>query len=169
MKTFTISGSIICNMCFQSYFSLHWNRKVNNTSSGLGKHKVQHWFDFRRVEQECWQSASAENTVYVSFAINHTQASNKDVILVGWIIVQKIKMLNLLNIGNGVYIWLPTRMSHGWGSGGGGGGRGGATKMSHGMLQREILKLINIYAVQGGKYMTVNILLKFHGTKEFYL
>ena len=26
--------------------------------------------------------------------------------------------------------------------------------MSHGMLQREILKLINIYAVQGGKYFT---------------
>ena len=55
-------------------------------------------------------------------------------------------MLNLLNIGNGVYVWLPTRMSHG--------GGGGATKMSHGMLQREILKLINIYAVQGGKYFT---------------
>ena len=55
------------------------------------------------------------------------------------------------------------------GVGGEGGGGGGATKMSHGMLQREILKLINIYAVQGGKYMTVNILLKFHGTKEFYL
>ena len=135
MKTFTISGSIICNMCFQSYFSLHWNRKVNNTSSGLGingKHKVQHWFDFRLVEQECWQSASAENAVYVSFAINHTQASNKDVILVGWIIVQKIKMLNLLNIGNGVYIWLPTRMSHGGGVGGGGGHKDEAMACSKG-------------------------------------
>ena len=52
--------------------------------------------------------------------------------------------------------------------GGGGAQNTCKTLMSHGMLQREILKLINMGG-RGGKYMTVNILLKFHGTKEFYL
>ena len=50
----------------------------------------------------------------------------------------------------GVYIWLPTRMSHGWG-GGGGAQNTCKTLMSHGMLQREILKLISMCVCVGGR------------------